>query len=104
MPITVSLAEAQIEAHEERLQRLEENQLDIKGDVVATKVKVEGLDEKADTITSKLDKLLDGMEGHGKRLDRLEDGEARRKGVAKWVLGIVTGVVSAALAILLGLQ
>lgn len=95
---------AQLDSHELRIQRLEENVLDMVSDVAQMKAKVDGLDEKMDSMDRKLDRILDAVDKHDDRLTALESSEGSRKGWFKWVAGIVASVAVAYFIAAFGLK
>lgn len=93
-----------LNAHETRIQRLEDEHSEIKTCVGETKVRVEVLDEKMDSQTEKLDRILDGLDKQGDRLTVLEGSQERRKSVFKWAAGVGATLFSAWLLVKLGLS
>jgi len=95
---------ALVEAHEDRIQRLESNVLDMNALVSETKVRVEGLDEKFDSMNGKIDRILVAVEKHDDRIQRLEEHVQKRRSTVKWISGIVGPVIVAIILAIIGLK
>jgi len=91
---------AQVDAHEDRIQRLEDNMLDTKTDIAEIKVRLEVVDE----MNGKLDKVLDVLAKQDDRLQSLEGTRKRSFKVLGWIGGLATTVVGAAVLAFFGLS
>jgi len=101
--------------HDDRLSRLEGHDREVASQLAAQTIQIHALTEKmgdiGDRFTAGLDRLgqqLTAMtatlQQHGAQLQSLGEFRDRQRSIARWVGGIVSAVVVAALVMALGLR